>query len=327
MRVTAAVLAACTFVTCARFAKAAPFDLEWSAPDGCPSRERIVAASRARLGESESSTPPELHVRGVVVVEDGVFSAEFQLKDASGADLGERRVRFDEQRCEDIVESAALVLAMMIAVARPNALPPEPVVEPASPPAPKPASVRHPPPRDTAQRPRGHMPMTLGASAIASVGLLPNVGFGGALRWTKALSSPVIVGVEGSFETSEAVQVLGAEAMFRFVDAGALVGFRVMQVRWLELVPIFEVRGGIAIASSRGFRSAYDTTRFLGVVAGGVIGRVPLGPALRLEVLPDVRVPLNADDFLVSDRGRLFHVHRPAPVEGRLAVGVAWEFP
>ncbi|MBN9159693.1 MAG: hypothetical protein BGO98_27305 [Myxococcales bacterium 68-20] len=328
MRATVAALVVCTSLMHARFAKAAPFELEWSAPEGCPSGERIVTASLARLGESSSSAPPELYVHGTVTVEDGVIAAEFRLKDTRGADLGERRVRFDEPRCEDIVESTALVLAMMIAVARPHASAPEPASEPEarSAPPPPPARVGRPLPPATPERSRMHVPMTLGASAVASVGLLPNIGFGGALRWTATLS-PVVVGVEGSFETSQSVRVLGAEAKFRFVDAAALVGFRVMRARWLELIPIVEARGGIAVASTTGFRSAYDATRFVGVIAAGMLGRIPLGPALRLEVLPDVRVPLNADDFMVSDRGKLYHVHRPASVEGRLAVGFGWEFP
>ncbi len=321
-RATVAVLVACALFMQTRSAKGAPFDLEWSAPEGCPSREAIVAASLARLGESGSSAPPELYVQGTVMVEDGAIVAELRVKDVTGADLGERRVRFDEPRCEDIVESTALVLAMMIAVAQPRT--PEPVLEPEQQPPPTAPRVRRPLPPATPAP--AHVPMTLGASAVASLGLLPNVGFGGALRWTATLSPPLVLGVEGSFETSQPVRVLGAEATFRFVDAAALVGFRAVRSKWLELVPLVEARGGFSIASTTGFRSAYDATRFVSIVAAGVLGRVPLGRALRLEVLPDIRVPLDSADFLVRDQGELFHVHRPALVEGRLAVGIAWEF-
>jgi len=313
-------------------ANAAPFALEWSAPEGCPARERVVAASLARLKERESSAVPELYVRGDIVFEDGAIIGEFRVRDAAGVDLGERRVRFDESRCEDIVESAALVLAMMIAVARPHVPPSQPAVVPVPVPEPKPESapLPHPertPPRAATARAATRVPMTLGASAVASAGFLPNAGFGGALRWTATLGRGVVLGVEGSFEAAQPVEVLGARATFRSVDVGALAGVRILRSEWIELVPMLEARGGIVIVSTSGFRSAYDTTRFASIVGAGVLARIPLGPMLRLDVLPDVRVPLNADAFMVRERGELFHVHRPAPVEGRVAVGIAVEFP
>jgi hypothetical protein len=322
MRAAVTLLAAATVVTHAEVASAAPFELEWSAPEGCPSREQIVEASLARLGENKSSDPPELFVRGNVDIEDGAYVAHFQVKDAAGADLGERRVRFDEPRCEDITDSAALVLAMMIAVARPHTLAPETEAPRAS----TPRRARARPAPVVASRSFAHVPMTVGASAVVSMGLLPNVGFGGALRWTATFSPPILLGLEGSFEASPVAHVAGGETTFRYLDAGALVGFRVVRWPGLEIVALFEARGGMAIASTAGFRSAYDATRFVGIVAAGVLGRVPLGPTLRLEVLPDLRVPIVVPDFVVRERGELVRVHRPAPVEGRLSLGIAWEF-
>ncbi|MDF2697866.1 MAG: hypothetical protein K0S65_6249, partial [Labilithrix sp.] len=246
----------------------------------------------------------------------------FQVKDGAGADFGERRVRFDEPRCEDITDSAALVLAMMIAVARPHTLAPETEASRAS----TPRRARPRPARVVASRSFARVPMTVGASAVVSMGLLPNVGFGGGLRWTATFSPPILLGLEGSFEASPVAHVAGGETTFRYLDAGALVGFRMVRWPGLEIVPLIETRCGMAIASTAGFRSAYDATRFVGIVAAGVLGRVPLGPALRLEVLPDLRIPVVAPDFVVRERGELVRVHRPAPVEGRLSLGIAWDF-
>ncbi|MDF2692753.1 MAG: hypothetical protein K0S65_1136, partial [Labilithrix sp.] len=250
IRVTVALVVAFTCIMHAKPARAAPFDLEWSAPEGCPSRERMIAATRARLGESEASAPPALFVRGTVAADDGVIVVDLQVKDIAGAELGERRVRFDGSSCQAIVDPTALVLAMMLAVARPHEPEPEPATAPA--PTSKPAPDRHNPfashpssgPPLTTAKERTHVPMTFGASGVASLGLLPNAGFGGALRWTATLASFVVVGAEGSFETSWAARAASGEATFQFFDAGALAGVRLVRSRYLEIVPLLEARGG-----------------------------------------------------------------------------------
>ncbi|MDF2698331.1 MAG: hypothetical protein K0S65_6715, partial [Labilithrix sp.] len=86
-----------------------------------------------------------------------------------------------------------------------------------------------------------------------------------------------------------------------------------------------EARAGLLAGSTTGFRTPYDTTSFLGIVGAGVLGRVLLGPSLRVEMLPDLRMSLVRDDFRVRDRGELVHVHRPAAIEARLSLGLAWE--
>ncbi|AKU93961.1 hypothetical protein AKJ09_00625 [Labilithrix luteola] len=312
----------------ARLAEAAPFELDWSAPEGCPSRERIVEASLARLGEGPSRGAPELLVKGNVTVTGASITADFQVRDAAGTELGERGVRFEESRCADITESAALVLAMMIAVARPQAAPSSPDAHATSEDT-EPRAVlpdRPSRPARESQPPRERVPMTIGASALMSAGLLPEIGFGGALRWTATFATPVLVGLEGSFEMSPSVRAAEGEAVFRYLDAGALVGYRVMRSRWLELIPLVEARAGVALVTTRGFRASYDATRFVSVLAAGVLGRVPLSSTLRLDVLPDVRVPLVADEFVLRQPERIVSVHRSATIETRLAVGIAWEF-
>jgi len=112
--VTAMLLVALMCMMHASIAQAAPFELDWSAPEGGPSRQQMLLATRARLGEAhDTSGEPELFVRGIVTVEGGVVVLDLRLKDASGEDRGERRVRFDDRSCEAIEAPAALVLAMI----------------------------------------------------------------------------------------------------------------------------------------------------------------------------------------------------------------------
>ncbi|MBX3213294.1 MAG: hypothetical protein KF850_14760 [Labilithrix sp.] len=332
---TARLLVAFMCVMHASIAQAAPFELRWSAPEGCPSQERMLLATRARLGDEDSSAAPELFVRGTVTVEGGIVVLDLRVNDASGEDRGERRVRFDDRACEAIEAPAALVLAMMIGVARardasaaheePPGAPAEPaLVEPKSQ---EPAPVRVPPPRrpPSAEPTREGLPMTAGLSGVASRGGLPNVGFGGALRWTATLWASVMIGVEGSFETTWAVRAANGEATFRRFDAAVLLGAPVVRSPRLEIIPLVHGRGGLLTGEVSGLPVAYDARSVVGAVGAGAIGRVPLGETLRFELFPDVRVPLARDEFQVRTAEELIRVHRPGPVEVRLSIGLAWE--
>ena len=333
---TATLLVAFMCTMHAGIARAAPFELDWSAPEGCPSGERMLLATRARLGEHDSSAAPELFVRGTVTVEGAIVVLDLRVHDANGEDLGERRVRFDDRACEAIEAPAALVLAMMIGVARsreasatheePSGGPAEPApVEPTAPESP-PARARSPRPPPPAGEPtRVSPPMTVGLSGAASHGALPNVGFGGALRWTATLWASVMIGIEGSFETTWAVRAASGEATFRRIDAAVLIGAPVVRSRSFEIVPLLQGRGGILTGDVTGLPSTHDATSVVGALGAGVLGRIPLGQALRFEVLPDVRVPLTRDEFQIRRAGELIRVFRPEAVEARLSLGFAWE--
>ncbi len=331
---TASLLVALLGVTHAGTARAAPFELDWSAPEGCPSRERMLRATRARLAEERDSTAaPELFVRGSVTVEGKTLILDLRLNDANGEDRGERRVRFDDRTCEAIEAPASLVLAMMIGVARARETqepapdsPAEPGrdEEPSAQPA-SPAPVRPAPPPPTAEKTPPDLPMTLGLSLVASHGALPNVGFGGALRWTATFRRAVMIGLEGTFETTWAVPAANGEATFRRFDGALLVGAPAVRARSLEIIPLLHLRGGLLTGDVSGLSSAYDATSVVAAFGAGVLGRIPVGRTLRFDVLPDVRVPLSRDEFQVRREGELIRVHRPAAVEARLSLGFAWE--
>jgi hypothetical protein len=324
MKVAAALLLVGFVTTYASVARAAPFDLEWSAPEGCPTREQMLAATRARLGEDTSGERAELFVHGKVTLEGRAITVDLQVNDADGVDRGERHVRFDDRTCAEIEAPTALVLAMMLGVARPHeAASPEARVD-AVPAAPTPIATVPKQPPVTAPAP--HTPMTLGLSAAASYGSLPNIAFGGALRWTAGVLPGFLVGVDAGFATTWSIRAGAGEATFRSFDAGAFIGVRAARLQRLELLPLLEARGGILTGDATGLSSTFDATSFVGAVGAGVLGRIAVGHALYVDVLPGLRVPFTRDEFLVRERGQLIHVFRPAPVEARLSIGIAWEF-
>lgn len=316
-------------------AHAAPFDLEWSAPPGCPSRESMIAATRAHLGETDTGAPPDLFVRGTVSVEKGpFFVVAFHMTDAEGKSLGERRVPIREATCAGIEAPASLVLAMMITVARPTEVPAPAAPSSSSPPPSSPPPDRPPPlarrlstSGTVRRRPLGEGPtLSLAVSGVTSLGFFPNVGIGGAVRSMAILASGLVVGIETSFETSRPQRAgTAGEATLSLVDGGLLSGFRLVRSGPLEVIPLIEVRGGVLTSSATGFPRVRNLERLLGVVAIGALSRISLSSSFRLEILPDLRVPLKRDELQVRREMDLVHVHQPSVVEARLSIGFGLE--
>ncbi len=316
-------------------AHAAPFELAWSAPEGCPSREAIVEATQTRLGEPASGSSPELFVQGTVETVSRGFVVILALRDASGRSIGERQVRVERQDCKDVEDPASVVLAMMIAVARPTpgkddasqkeleATPPPPASEPRAstppPPATQPAAPRIAPPSLPAHR------VLLSASGVTSLGILDTVGLGFGVRASYSPTSPLHLALETAFEASPKRQLAGGEVAFQLASASARVGLTVLRTATVELIPTAGARGALIRASPTGFATVQDEVRTTMLVGPGLLVRAKLGPHLFAEVLPEVEGALRRDRFKIRDGGKLYDVHRAAAFEARLSLGLAYE--
>ena len=322
-------------------AGAAPFDLAWAAPEGCPSRDEMVAATRARLDERETVATSELFVRGEVAAEKGGFVVTFLLKDAAGAEVGEREVHVQGRSCRAIEEPAALVLSTMISVARPptgaaagDGPPVKGAGEPRAPvtpvpvtPAPAPAPVvsAQSPPRHAVPPPPS--PRVLAAAGVASVGILPRVGLGGALRTSYFARSFLMLGLETSFEVGASVRAGRGEVGFQLLSGSVLAGVQVLRAANIELVPVFTFRGGILRTVPRGFQLVKAEVHPMALVGVGALVRAPLARQLYLEALPQAEVALVRDVFQASEARTTFFLHQPSLLAARLTIGVGYEFP
>ncbi len=321
-------------------ANGAPFDLVWSAPAGCPSREVIVAATQASLGESPSEASPELFVQGAVRAVGGGFVVKLGLKDASGRALGEREVRVGPPSCEAIEEPVSLVLAMMIAVARPRLEERGDSAERAETPPPStpaPASVRGPsstpaPPPSTpapAARPSAEpLPhrLVVGAAGVGSLGVLPNVGRGFAIRAMYSPRSIVLVGLEASFEACGSVRVESGEVGFQLFAASARVGVAALRTARFELIPTAGVRAGASRSIPTGFSVVKDETRASLLAGTGALARVELAPHIFAEILPELEVALIRDRLQIRHGAKLYSVHRASLFGARVSLGLGYEF-
>ncbi len=325
------------------------FELAWSAPEGCPSRQEIVDAARARLTESRRPAgPPDFFVQGTVTAELGGFLITLALKDELGRAGGEREVRVEGTQCKAVKEPAALLLALIIAT-RPRAesgnspapLPEAPLPEdaPAAPShvesgdAPSPPPTTHPPaavraePSAPAARSSGVPPsrVSIAAAGVASLGLLPDAGVGGAIRATYARGSLLFVGLEASFEAGGSVRAGTGEVGFQFFGASALVGLPVLRTSHVEIVLAAQLRAGAIRTEPTGFailRREVTTAALAGPV---VLIRTKLAPNVFAEALPEIDAILIRDHFRIRDGDKL-DVHRPAPIGARLSLGLAYEF-
>jgi len=311
-------------------ARAAPFDLAWSAPEGCPSRDEIVQATRARLGEQPSEARPELFVHGEVVAQDtGGFVVRLSMTDASGHALGEREVRVEQGSCSEVEAPTSLVLAMMIAVARPlRELPAydEPHAEPTEPPpvASKPPVTRLPPPPAAAEAPRHRL--LLGAAGVASTGILPTVALGFGVRAAYAPGFGLLFGLEIAAEASRAVHVAGGEIGFQLFSASARVGLSILRTAGLELIPTVGARGALLRTTPTGFTAVHNEIRSTMLAGAGALVRAKIAPAVFVEALPELEAVLLRDRFRIREENKLYHIHRASVFEGRVSVGIAYEF-
>ncbi|MBX3216094.1 MAG: hypothetical protein KF850_28900 [Labilithrix sp.] len=328
-------------------AHAAPFDLTWSAPEGCPSRPEMIAATRARLGVSDAEVEeaPDLFVRGAVVAEPGGFLVSFRVEDAAGVDVGERELRVQQRDCRAIEEPAALVLATMISVVRPPdgapATPPAssaqldtrdapgsraPVTAPGSRPPPPSRS----PPRRPSSAPSAPPPSSrpaLDALAVASIGALPGAGLGVGLRTSFAVRERLVLGLETAFEAGASVRAGRGEVGFQLLSASLLAGVRVLPDAALELVPVVALRAGVLRTAPSGFQVVKAEAHPMAFAGLGTLLRASLAPRLHAEVMPQAELVLVRDVFQATEGRTTYRLHQPSYVGARLTIGIGYEFP
>ena len=324
--------------------EAAPFELEWSAPEGCPTREAILDTTYARLGKARADDPPGLFVRGDVAAVDRGFTVTLVLEDVTGRSVGERTVRVGDSACAAIETPASVVLAMMIAVARPRAVAPAPRATPADPPAPAPSpppsspapsspapSPPPPAPPSPALPPTGRSDeathrLSVGAAAVGSTGALPNVGLGAGINATYGWGPWFLLRFEASVEAGGSVRAAGGEVRFTLFSAAARAGVAALRTDHVVLAPTVGARAGLIRTSAVELAAPQSESLTLGTLGPGLLMRVALGRSLILEGALDVELILRRDHFHVRERGGLKLIHEPSLFAPRVAMGLAYEF-
>jgi hypothetical protein len=268
-----------------------------------------------------------LFVDGAVTEKRGGFVVTLTMKDDAGRSVGDREVPVEAASCKDVESPTVLVLAMMIAVARP----PAEAGDGASPERRSTAAEveRAPrPPRRSPLAPRApSRRVLLGAAATASRGLLPSIGVGAALRVSYQASSGVLFGLEGTWtESAMPVRAGAGEVAFRAFGPIARVGFSVVQADRFELLPLVDAQLAFVQNIPSGFQAAHHPTRSTALVGVGALARLRIASSILVEGLLDLDVVLFRDRFRIRQDDKLYSIHRPSALAGQVVLGVAYEF-
>ncbi|WP_146651934.1 hypothetical protein [Labilithrix luteola] len=314
----------------ARATPAPTFDLAWSAPEGCTSRERIVDATRARLAQSALDVPSELVVRGVVTKERGGFSVAIELKDVTGKGVGEREVHVEGVSCTGVEEATALVLAMMIAASpRPEPAPSTERLErlpetDGGDGTPAPSQPQEPTPAKAPERARTSRRLSLGIAGTASLGVLPGAGLGLTLRAAYSPGAILWLGLEATFESGGSIRAAERDVGFQFLHASAFAGVRVVRFAAVEVIVAAALRAGVIRVLPDGFAVVESEARAAVVGGPGALVRTRLAPHLFLEAFPGLDAVFVRDSFEIRD-GAQVPIHRPEPFATRLSLGLSYE--
>ncbi|MDF2692922.1 MAG: hypothetical protein K0S65_1305, partial [Labilithrix sp.] len=231
-----------------------------------------------------------MFIHGTVTPERSGFVISLVLKDNAGHAVGDRQVNVEGPSCKAVEGPTALLLAIMIAErprVAPDTAPHEPPspapLEPPAGPAPQRSETTSPAPGRVAPPPSTPPRVSLGVAGMTSLGLLPNVGLGVALRATYAPSPLVLFGLEASFEAGGVVRAGTGEVGFHLVGGSAAAGIRALRVGPAELMLTVAVRGGAILVQPSSFAVAHSQVGTAALAGPGVLVRAKLGPRLFVE--------------------------------------------
>jgi hypothetical protein len=280
--------------------------IQWTAPEGCPSGSQIDERIAGYLGASAiaKSQSAKASASVIVTVKDGKFRAHIDTRFDNVP--GERTL--DGDSCEAVASATALILAMMIdpeavrgVIAAPVAA--APVRAPAPPPPPQ-APPQVLPPR---LPPAEVVHVLLLPSVLLGHGLVPNTAYGGSLAVVLRQGIWEAGVVASGWGEQRARLELDREAGGRFSRMAA--GSRL----WRTLGgPQFTGRLGAGIdlarTTARGFGvsdPASDSTWGASPVLS-LGGQLRLSTHLALRVDAESAFPLSRPRFTLIDRGEVW---------------------
>jgi hypothetical protein len=306
-------------------ARAGEPPLEWSGPTECATSAEMASAVGERLGTAEVELT-DLRVAGRAEREGAGWVATLVLRDAEGAEMGERRVHTATASCRALDGPVSLVIAMMLRqhLTKADFVAPPPF-------SPPPALPLEPIPRVrlvASPRHETHMSWTASTSYVVSFGVMPTVGMGVAGRVDNRVGSVFGVALE--------VAALGAASVHPFSNAPGAVAFSMLEVglgfhlavlraKWIELGPEAAVRAGVVWAEGVGFDANQTDVSAMVSIGAGAMASMRLVSGLRVEIVLEAAIPLVHDTYEAT-RGSELATLQNAPVAARLEMGLAWRF-
>ncbi|MGH1347869.1 MAG: hypothetical protein ACRBN8_40315 [Nannocystales bacterium] len=325
----------------------APSWLDWQAPDSCKTARQMQGATEGRLGRAVEAS--DVRVRGIIEDHgsDGLILA---LETTRNGVTAERTIV--AAQCDALVDAASLVVALSIdplavtqsvraarqprpptpleetsattavpAVPLPAALAPEEAVRPADP---ETGSASDddgvPPSLSPSSRPRAAAEVTVGLQAGIEFGALPRLSGGPQLVFGVLL--PRLRLEAGGWYAAPRTARRGAASVRVQLGAAVVRGCG----RFLSGPAEVPLCAGLDVGASRGEGSGAPNPRSVNglwvapTVSTGVHGWIL--PRLALSARLEVAAPLTRTAFELRDPGDSIGLFEPAPVSGRVWIGV-----
>ena len=298
--------------------------------EACIGTRALAEAVEARLGRPVfvSAARADVAVEGQIERGPaGAWRATIVVAGEGGRMLGTRELLSEAASCRELDEQLALVIAVMIDPdaalhAPPPVLAPMPPVVPA-PIVPAPFALPHvaPPPPEPWRA-------GLNVGAVLSLGLLPNLGAGLALRGRITPPRGLAIELGATIWSANQADSGGVGARFTLVEGTAAVCPLSTAASGFELGACLGVRAGAMQIGGFGFDLVEDHERpTFGVSLEGRVRRRIVGP-LVLALGPGVLLPIVRDRFFFStSTGKKLEVFRMAPLIGTLEATLGVEFP
>jgi hypothetical protein len=280
-------------------------EVQWTAPEGCPSAADVTNSVTRLTG---GAAPREdVVVRAVVTTHPSGFRVVVAPDGAADRVI-------DAATCSELADATAIVVALMIA--------PTPIAKPAE------STSIAPPLPPSITPPRSHVdegptPFAIAIDARGDIGSLPHLaeGFAASLAWTPDRYRFEITGTYWPTQTAYAESTSGPGGKFDLITVtlracDALFGRRVISA--CAEFDVGSLRGnGFATQTASSERGLWMAP------GGGILAAFPLGRALALRVGVDAFVPIFREDFYLANVGS---VHRAAAVVGRGSLGFEFRF-
>jgi hypothetical protein len=301
----------------------------------CLSAKQLEAAVEQRLARDVflQGEAMSLAVSVHFTHESGSFLAVITLSDTQGRALGVREIQTPAKHCSALDESLPLVVALLVdSPPEPRETEPPPSTSATAKPQPTPAApdtVRLSLPEET-HAPRMPVRWDISVSALASLGVLPGLGFGLELG----------IGADIPEVTRLRAFVDGYLPNREERDDRPSAGVEVSLVRvGLEVCPLETAPGTLVIlgcvgqtltrthAQGFGFYENSSATRLLYGLFGRATGLLDLGGGIYLRASLGVDVPLQRSNYaFVGADGTSAVLFRSSPVGGGAEVGAGLSF-
>ncbi len=302
--------------------------------EACIGTRALAEAVEARLGRPVfvSAARADVAVEGQIERGPaGAWRATIAVAGEGGRVLGTRELLSEAASCRDLDEQLALVIAVMIdpdaalhALQPPVLTPTPPVIlPPIAPPTPAPFTVLPvAPPLPDPWRAGLHV------GAVLSIGLLPNLGAGLALRGRVTPPHGPAIELGATIWAANQAESGGVGARFTLVEGTASLCPLATSASGFELGACLGVRAGAMRIGGFGFDLVEDHERpTLGASLEGRVRRRIVGP-LVLAVGPGLLLPIVRDRFFyTAPTGQKLEVFRMAPLIGTLGATLGVEFP